>query len=70
MSSSSTTGSSGCLVRWMNDRQLALAGFTFRDSWIAVRSENDSSTMAIRRMTTATPRLSTSWGWRSFSMPS
>ena len=28
MSSSSTTGSSGCLVRWMNDRQLALAGFT------------------------------------------
>ena len=38
--------------------------------WIAVRNENDSSTIATRSTPMAMPADSISWGWRIFSMPS
>ena len=72
----------GADVLEQHDRQLGLLGpaderppagwprFTLCASWMAVRNEYGSSPIATRRMTTATPRLSTSCGWRSFSMPS
>ena len=68
-SSRRTTGSSGCLARRMNchHERSPLRG---RDSMTAVRNDQPSRTMAITRMAMATDGDSSSWGWRSFSMPS
>ena len=66
----STTGSSGSFSLRIQDHHDIAFGLSLDASLYAVRSDTDSSTKANRRMPTATPRLSTSWGWRSFSMPS
>ena len=68
-SSSSTTGSSGIFECRTNDHQLA-SPFSGSDSWMAVRNENDSRTMAMPRTAKAQIGSSTSWGWRIFSIPS
>ena len=41
-----------------------------RDSFTAVRNDQPSNAMATSRMPMAQPADSSSWGWRSFSMPS
>ena len=69
-SSSRTTGSSGFFVWRMKLHQLALFGFSRLASWRAVRNESASSTTDTSRITIATPKYSSSCGWRSFSMPS
>ena len=55
MSSSSTTGSSGCLAWRTNATQLCLPR-TWFDSCTAVRSENDSSTIAMMSTSDRQPR--------------
>ena len=55
MSSSRTTGSSGCLAWRTKATQLCLPR-TWFDSLIAVRSENDSSTIAIEQHEDRQPR--------------
>ena len=68
-SSSSSTGSSGALVRRMNVNQPSEPRSGV-DSRMAVRNENPSITMAMARMARAHPGESRSWGCRSFSTPS
>ena len=69
-SSSSTTGSSGTFARRMNDHHDS-SPLTCLLSRTAVRSENDSKTMATDEdAPPPTPADSSSWGWRSFSSPS
>ncbi|OLT15763.1 hypothetical protein BJF78_16135 [Pseudonocardia sp. CNS-139] len=68
-SSSSTTGSSGTFDWRMNCHHV-LSPLSGRDSWIAVRKEKISSTIATTRITTATIGDVSSSGCASFSMPS
>ena len=69
VSSNSTTGSSGTLARRMNAHHDS-SPLTCRLSRTAVRSENDSKTIASSRIATAQPAESSSCGLRSFSSPS
>ena len=69
MSSSSTTGSSGCLAWRTKETQLCLPR-TWFDSLTAVRSENDSSTIAMSSTTIGSHGTSSGCGWLSLSMPS
>ena len=69
-SSSSTTGSSGCLERWMKPHQLMPGSLARLDSTTAVRNEALSNTMATSRMPMAIDGDSSSWGLRIFVTPS
>ena len=68
-SSSSTTGSSGAFAWRTNWTQLCLPRTRF-DSLTAVRSENDSSTIAIESTRIGSHATSSSCGCCSLSMPS
>ena len=69
MSSSSTTGSSGAFARRTNCTQLSLPR-TWFDSCTAVRSENDSRTIAMLSTSIGSHGTSSGCGCCSFSMPS
>ena len=70
MSSSSTTGSSGAFAWRTNATHDWPFARTRLLSLIAVRSENDSSTIATTSTVSGIQKFSSSCGWVSLSMPS